>query len=178
MLVRVVNRVLCAVLALALLVAGLVVIIEIVLAGLQRGPWLVPHDRWWRWATTTAWSHRSARLLFAGLVLTGLVLLTLEVRRRHPSSLPLAPGPGGVASELDRRDVERWLAEWAGRVEGVTEAQAEVRNRVVRVRAGSVGGDTGAAQQRTRDTLARHLEELGLARPLAVKVDVRSKRVL
>lgn len=94
MLVRVINRALCAVLALALLVAGLVVISEIVLAGLNRGPWLVPHDRWWRWATTTAWSDRGARLLFAGLVLAGLVLLTLEAWRRRSSSLPLAPGPG------------------------------------------------------------------------------------
>ncbi len=177
MVLRLANRVLCAVLALLLLVGGLVVAAEIVLAGIGRGPWLVPYADWRRWAATTAWSERSARLVFAGLVLAGLALLMLELWRRRPSSLPLVPVAGGVAADIDRRDVERWLVDRVDRIEGVTQAQADVGAKVVRVRAGSVGGDIRAIEQRTRETLARDLEELALARPLQVKVDVQSRRV-
>lgn len=177
MVLRLANRVLCAALALLLLVGGLVVAAEILLAGVGRGPWLVPYDDWRRWAATTAWSDRSARLVFAGLVLAGLGLLVLELWRRRPAALPLTPGAGGMATDVDRRDVERWLVDRVDRIEGVTQAQAEVGAKVVRVRAGSVGGDVGAIEQRTRDALARDLEGLALARPLQVKVDVRPRRV-
>lgn len=173
---RLANRVLSAVLALSLLVAGLVVAAEIVLAGLQRDPWLLPHDRWRRWATTTMWSDRSARVLFVALVAAGLALLAVEWWRRRPSSVPMASGSGGVAVELDRRRMERWLADRLQRVEGVTQASTEVGARVVRVQAASVSADRGGVEQRIRDAVARHLEELALVRPLRVKVDVRSRR--
>lgn len=174
---RIANRVLCAVLALSLLVAGVVVAVEIVLAGLQRGPWLVPHDRWQRWALTTSWSDRSARVLFVALVAVGLGMLAVEWWRRRPSSLSLEATSGGVAADLDRRGVERWLADRVERVEGVTEAHAEVGARVLRVRAGSVGDDVSGVERRTREALGRHLEELALARPPRVKLDVRPRRV-
>lgn len=171
------NRVLCAVLALVLVVGGLLVAIEIVVAGLDRNPWLVPHDQWRRWATTTSWSDRDARLLFAGMVVVGLGLLFVELWRRRPSSLPLGPGPGGVASDLDRRGVERWLADRVGRVDGVAQAQANVGAKVVRVRAASVASDTSAVEQGARDMVQRSLEELALARPLRVKVEIHPNRV-
>lgn len=174
---RVANRILCAVLALALLAGGLVVAVEIVLAGLGRRPWLVPHDGWRNWATVTTWSARSARVLFAALVVVGLALLALELWRRRPPALPLASATGDVAAELDRRSMERWLADRVERVEGVSGAQAEAGAKVVHVRADSVGGDAGVVEQRVRDAVGRHLEELALARPLRVKVDVRSRRV-
>lgn len=174
---RPLNRVLCALLALLLLVGGLLVAVEILLAGLDRSPWLVPHDQWRDWATTTSWSQREARLLFVGLAVVGLALLLVELWRRRPSSMPLAAGPGGVASDLDRRGIERWLAERVRRVEGVSQAQAEVGARVVRVRAGSVGGDAAAVEQRIREMVRGSLEELALGRTLQAKVDVTSRRV-
>ncbi len=174
---RLANRVLCAGLALALLVGGLVVAAEILLAALRRGPWLVPHDRWQQWATTTTWSDRGARVLFLALLGAGLVLLTVEWWRRRPSSLALAPGGGEVTADLDRRGVERWLGDRVGRVEGLSEARAEVGSRVVRIRADSLDAEVGPVQQRTRDALGRHLEELALARSLRMKVDVRQRRV-
>ena len=62
---RVVNRVIAAVLALALLVGGLLVAVEIVVAGFDRRPWVLPHDRW----------YASARLRTSA----GLVSLRMSV---------------------------------------------------------------------------------------------------
>ncbi len=173
---RILDRVLSAVLALALLAGGVVVAVEILLAGVDRGPWVVPYDRWREWAATTAWSNGEARLLWIALLAAGLGLLVVALWRRRPASLPLAPGPAGVAAELDRRGTERWLGERAGRVEGVSQARARVRATAVRVRAESVTTDGAEVRRRAADTVARHLGELGLARPLRVKAEVRSRR--
>ncbi|CAN5669191.1 hypothetical protein BH20ACT1_BH20ACT1_12480 [soil metagenome] len=171
------NRVLATVLALALLVSGAVMAVEILLASVDRGPWLAPYDTWWEWATTTPWSHGDARLLFAVLAGIGLGLVVVELRRHRPVSLPMVPAASGVVAELDRRGVERWLADRAARVEGVSRAEAEVGTRAVHVRAASVASDSGGVEQRTRETVTRPLAELALARPLRVKVEVQSRRV-
>lgn len=171
------QRVMSALLALALMLGGLVVAAEIMVAGFGRQPWLVPHDRWWQWAATTGWSDPGARLVFAGLLVTGMVLVALAWWRRPPSSLALASGAGGVAAEVDRRDLERWLVERMARVDGVSQARIEVGTRTVRVSIVSVGGDGNGVERRTREAVERQLEALALARPLPVRVDTRSGRV-
>lgn len=169
---RIANRVLCAVLALSLVVGGLLAAAEVVLAGLGREPWLVPYERWERVLRTTPWSDGGVRLVLAGLVAAGVALLALEAVRRRPEELAMAPGPAAEAV-VDRRSAERWLAGRVHRVEGVVDASARLGRRTAVVRVGSVGRSTEGLEPRVREAVAGHLDELGLAKPLRVGVEVR-----
>lgn len=173
---RIANRVLSAALALSLVVGGLLVAAEVVVGVVGRGPWLVPYDRWERSARTTPWSDGDVRLLFAALVLAGAVLLVVEVARRRPEALTVRSGKGGVEAQLDRRGVERWLADKLERVDGVTEARARLGRKDVRVHVGTVERDTATTKQRVDEAIARHLGELELDQALPARVEVRSRR--
>lgn len=173
---RIANRVLSAALALCLLVGGLLVAAEVVAGVAGWGPWLVPYDRWERSARTTPWSDGSIRLLFAALVAAGLVLLVVQVGRRRPEALAVTGGKGDVEASLDRRGVERWLADKLERVEGVTDVRARVGRKDVRLRVGTVSPHTGATEQRVSEATERHLRELHAEPRLRPRVDVRGRR--
>lgn len=172
---RVVDRVLNAVLALALMAGGLVAAIEIILAGLGRSPWLVPHDRWAESLRTTLWSGTDVRPLFAGLIVAGALLVLLEGVRRRPQALALAAGPPGVVTELDRQGVERWLVRRIEGVEGVADAGARIKRRSAVVEATSVGRDTITVDRGVREVAAAALESLDLDRTPRVRVKVRAR---
>lgn len=173
---RIVDRVVSAVLGLALLVGGLLVAIEIVLAGLNRSPWLLAHDRWIALARTTAWSEPDLRLTFAGLVVAGALLLVVELARRRPQVLPLAAQGPGVVTVLDRREVERWLVERVERVDGVAGAGVRVGSRSALVEATSVGRVTGEVEVGVRQVASDSLESLHLDRATRLRVKVRPRK--
>lgn len=172
---RIFDRVLSAVLGLALLVGGLVTAIEIVLAGLGRSPWLLPHDRWAEMARTTAWSDTDVRPIAAGLIAAGVVLLVVEAARRRPEALTLAAGGSGVVSELERQGVERWMVERVERVEGVSAAGVRIGSRSVVVEATSVGRDIATVDRGVREAAAGGLESLRLDRTPRLRVKVRPR---
>jgi Family of unknown function (DUF6286) len=174
--VRIVNRIVSAVLALLLAVGGVLVAVEVVLASLDRDPWILPHDRWLRTARETAWSDRSAVLAFVLLVLVGLVLLVLELLRRRTPALTMAPHSDAVHADLDRRGVERWLASRLTGVEGVDAPRAKVGKSAVDVRAETPQGDAGEVEQRLQQAAQSALDELDLAAPLTARVKVQSRR--
>jgi len=173
--VRIFDRVLSAVLGLALMVGGLVTAIEIVLAGLGRSPWLLPHDRWAEIARTTTWSDTDVRPIAAGLIAAGVVLLVVEAARRRPEALTLAAGASGVVSELDRQGVERWMVQRVERVEGVSAAGVRIGSRSVVVEATSVGRDIATVDRGVREAAAGGLESLGLDRTPGLRVKVRPR---
>lgn len=173
---RIIDRVLSAVLGLALLVGGLLVAIEIVLAGLDRPPWLLAHDRWTASASTTPWSDPDLRLLFAALIVVGALLLVAEVARRRPELLPLAAQGPGVVTALDRREVERWLAERVERVEGVAGAGVRINTRSALVEAASVGRDTSKVDAGVRKVATDSLELLNLDHTTRLRVKVRPRK--
>ena len=173
---RAVDRILGAVLALALIVVGVVAAVEILVAGLGGSSWIVPHERWAESARTTRWSDADLRLAFAGLIAAGILLLVLQAVRRRPEALPLAAGGPDVASEVDRRGLEQWLAEQAEGVEGVAHARARVRARAAVVEAASVGRDTAPVEEGVRQVSASSLESLGLERMPRLRVKVRSSK--
>ena len=170
-----VNRAVCAVLALVATVAGVLVAAEILAAGVDRGPWLVPYDRWDRWARATSWSDGDVRLASAAMLLAGAAILLVQLVRRRPDALELAAGAGGVGARVDRRGAERWLAERAGEVDGVIAARARIGRKAATVHAGTLERDTGAVARRLQEVLEAHLAQLGLERPLRVKADVRGR---
>ena len=170
---RVANRVLAAVLALALLVGGVLVAVEIVVAAFGRDPWVVPHDRWYRSTLEHRWEDAATRWVCIGLVLAGLVLLGLQLARRRPAALPLAAG--AAPADLGRRSIERSLVRTASRVDGVDRAKVRVSADRANVSATTNRRRADEVRPRLATAVERRVRTLGLARAPEVRVQVQGR---
>ncbi|MDP8975689.1 MAG: alkaline shock response membrane anchor protein AmaP [Actinomycetota bacterium] len=172
---RVANRALAAAVALALLVGGLLVAAEIVVAGFGAEPWLLPHDQWYRSGVDNAWSSPASRWFFVALTAAGVALLALQVARRRPEALPLRPDQPAAAVEVSRRSLERSLERAAGRVDGVASAKARVSPSRAHLSAKTdslAGPDLEAG---VAEAARKQLRALGLPEP-QITVSVRNRR--
>ncbi len=170
---RVVNRIVAALVALATLVGGILVAVEIVVAGFGRRPWVVPYDRWYRSARLRSWESAPPRWIFIALVATGLLLLFLQLARGRPSTLPLTAG--GAPADLGRRSLERSLTRTATGVDGVSGAKVKVGAEQAEVAATTNRRQAGDLQSRLAAALDDRVKSLGLARPPAVRVKVSAR---
>jgi len=170
---RVANRVVASVLALALAVGGVLVAVEIVVAGFDRRPWVVPYDQWYRSARQRSWESSPARWTFIALILAGLVLLLLQVTRRRPATLALAAG--GAPADLGRRSLERSLARSASGVDGVAGARVKLDDGRADVSATTNRRQAGDIQSQVAGAVERRIQPLGLARRPTVRVKVRTR---
>lgn len=153
---RLLNRLAVLLVALALLVGGVLVVIEVFAVALHRPGLVVDHDGWYRTLTTTRLRDPWVR---TGIVTTGaLGLLTLigQLVRWKPQRLPIRLAEGW---HLQRRSVERHLAGTADSVPGVGGANAVVRRRGggwrTRIRAVGEASLGPAVEQTIRRELAR-----------------------
>lgn len=174
--VRTTNRIVSALLAVALVIGGILVAVEVVLSALDRDHWVLPHEDWARNARETVYTDRSARILFLLLALAGLALLLLELVRRRPPALRLTDRDGDVRADLDRRGIERWLATRLTDVEGVAGTKAKITRRAVEVKAQTPQRDVGDIQRRLEGAAQENLDQLGLAQPLRARAKVTSRR--
>jgi hypothetical protein len=169
------NRAVSALLALALLVGSLLVIAEVAAAALGRGPWLVPYPEWTEWMRSHSWNDWIVNTILAGLVLVGLLLLTLGLRRGKPATLPLRERTPGVDVRASRRSVERSVAAAASRTSGVTGADASVRRRRARIGVRAATRSDADLRQEVESAVKERLDSLGLARDLRTRVAVSGK---
>ena len=168
-----VNRALGALLALALFVAGALVLVELGALVLDAGPVTVPYERWLADLSASTWDERSTRLACIGLIAAGLLLLALQLLRQRPAEVAAAGG-GPVAARVARHDLEREVAtELRQVVDGVEKATVKLRRRGFDVHAEVIAGDP----QTLRDQLAVAARQAMTARGAdaggPVKVDVR-----
>lgn len=175
---RYVNRLLAALLALALAVVAVLLIIEIIAAGVGAQPAVVHWHRAWHWAQRTEWQQGSVRVGCILAALVGLILLTLQLKRRRPSRLRVASASTDTA--YTRRGVAASVRSAVGDVDGINKSSVTVRRRKVRVAATTAGLQsltadalrgpvTSAAQARLTEL------ELDPAPSLAVRVRTRSR---
>lgn len=169
----VVDRLLAAVLGLALLAGGLIVAVEIVVAGFERRPWVLPHDDWYRSARLHTWDSAPPRWIFIGLAAAGLLLLLVQLARRRPAALALAPGP--VPADVSRRSLERSFAREATSVDGIAAAKAKVGREKAAVVASSNRRRADDLEPVISQALDRRMAAIGLARPPAVRVKVQGR---
>jgi len=170
-----VTRVVCALLALALLLGSLLAIVEIVAAALERPPVLVPYPEWGNWLRTHSWNDSIVNAVLVGLVVLGLLLLLLAFRRGKPASLALRSGPEGVDVTASRRSVEKSLAAAAARTAGVVGASASVHRRTARVDARTVARSEPKIREDVESAVKGRLESLGLQRRMRTRVGLTVK---
>jgi Family of unknown function (DUF6286) len=172
---RIFGRLVAAFLALALLAGSVLVVLEILLAGLGRSPLVIPYDRWYVDALSTPWADAGLRLLLLAFILAGLLLLYLALASRRPLGLPLRKTGAPVDAQITRRSLEQSLARAAQDVDGVSGARVRLsatRAAVTATTNRRVPGDIG---DRVRAAVTDRLESLPLADRAQVSVNVRSR---
>src|SRR2546427_4617017 len=130
---RVANRVLALLFGLGVGATCLLGALEATAAFVDRGPVLVPYDRWIKWAQAFRWSSPQVASLSAAVAGVGLILLVMQLLPRRPLTLrTLLEGPN-VEVEVDRRALEHSLARAASGVDGVHKAGVKAGKTRVRV---------------------------------------------
>lgn len=170
-----VTRVVCALLALALLLGSLLAIVELVAAALDRAPALVPYPDWTSWLRTHSWDDRVVTGVLVGVVVLGLLLLLLALRRGKPASLALRSRSDGVDVTASRRSVEKSLVAAAARTTSVTGASAAVSRRTARVDARTMGVSEPGIREEVDSAVRERLDSLGLERRMRTRVRVTAK---
>ena len=163
-------------LALVLLLGGLLGAIEIVLALLERDPWLLPPD--WTDQFQETWESTTIRAILVVAVLVGLGLLVLALKRGRPAAFTLAShpdGPAAVTVTVSRRGMEHALAQVARESDGVASAQATVSRRRATIDATSSTRAPQDLQAGIETAVADQLTDLGLADTLSTRVRVTSR---
>lgn len=170
---RVTNRVLAVSLALATAAGGLLVAVEIVLAGIGRGSWVVPYNDWYDSARRNQWESSGPRWLFIGLCAVGLAVLALQAKKAAPRSVPLQTGRSDAG--VSRRTLEGALARTAGSIDGVATAKATVDRDRARIIV-DTNRQTGDLRPPVEQAVQDHLDRVSLARPPKVVVAVKRTR--
>lgn len=167
-----VNRALGAILALALVVAGAITLLEIGAVVVGSEPLVIAHDQWLATLSTSAWSERPARLTCIALIAAGLALLGLQLLRQRPAEVAAA-SEGPLPARVGRSDLEREVAAELGQVQGVAAAKVRLRRRGLDVQATVVAGDLPALRVQLASTARRSLTARGVDAGGPVKVDVQ-----
>jgi len=170
-----VTRVVAALLALVLLVGSLLAVVEIVAAALDQAPVMVPHSEWTSWLRTHSWNDWTVKAALGGLVVLGLLLMLLALRRGKPASLPLRSRTDGVDVTASRRSVEKSLAATAARTAGVTGASASVSRRTARVDARTVARSEPGIREEVEAAIRKRLDSIGTERRMRTRVVLSTK---
>lgn len=172
---RTVNRLIAAVLALGLIAAGLLIVVEIVLAALGLAPLVVPYESWLDSARRSSYGDRSVIAAALALLVLGLVLIALQLFRR-PLSYPLLPKHDGAEAEIERRSLEQVAARAAREVDGVQKVRCRATTSKLAVSATTGRDETIGLDGRIRAAVENRLLALQPSRNLSVSVKVQSPR--
>ncbi len=169
------NRLLGLVLGLALLAGGVIVAGEAVLGLLRRGAWLIDRTALDRALAELTWADPRVLPIAVALVVSGLVLLLIELKPRRPATLPLSWSTEHRRAIVERRGVEELLATTALADSDVSAARARVGRHRGRVKTRTAPGALDG-RDRIHESLTRELDRLGLNLKLKVRTMMRSAR--
>lgn len=175
---KVTNRVLAVLVALALLVISVLAIVEIVWVLALGGSThvLVPYQPTADYLAELTWDSITARAILAGLVIVGILLIAAELRRRKPGLLTLASSGGPVSTGADRRSLQKAAAAAATDVDGISSARARVSRRRIRISATAGLHDARGLQDQLTDHMRSWVDGLGLASPPTLSVQLAERR--
>lgn len=173
---RILNRLLAALLSLALIVAGVLVVLEVVVHRLGRRPAVVDWPHLYDWALRTPWQQGSVRVSCILLALLGLLLLVAELKPGRPSRL--AARSEATDAAYTRRGVAATVRSAVTDVDGISSASVSVGRRKVKVAATTAGLQpftAEALQEPAVSAAQQRLDALELRNPPALSVQVRTR---
>lgn len=172
---RLVQRVLSALLALALLVGGVIALIEIILADTNESTSLIDRQAWRQHGLDNMWTADSVRAVLYGGCAAAAILIIVALARPRPLVLAAQP-----ADDMDvvvrRRGLQASLGRAVRTVDGIGTAKVKFRRRTVRVKARARWNDTSGLPDAVTAAVTDRLAAFQLAAPPNVKVAVRAKK--
>jgi len=173
---RPVNRVIAAVLALLLTVAGFVAAIEIVLAAAGRHHSLVvPWHGWYDDAIARQWNDGAVRVVGVALTVVGLALVLLQLIPHPPRQLRMNAAQTGLTAEVDRRNLQKSMRRTTENLDGIAHSEVRIdRSRLV-VRARANRRDTTGLGQVVGEHADERLTTMDLEQTPTVGVAVAGK---
>jgi hypothetical protein len=180
---RLTNRVLAALLSLALIVVSVLLIAEVIADRTSHHPAVVHWRSAYNWAEHTTWNAGSIRVICGILIVAGLVLLIAELKPVRVSRLPADPSEAGadaIDTAYTRRGLAAAIRSAVTAVDGVRSTAVKVRRRKVRIAAVASAQDRAAAHSLhdpIADAARQRLTALKLRRTpaVAVRVSPRSR---
>jgi hypothetical protein len=180
---RLANRVLAALLNLALIVVSVLLIAEVIADRTSHHPAVVHWRSAYNWAEHTTWNAGSIRVICGILIVAGLVLLIAELKPARVSRLPADPSEAGadaIDTAYTRRGLAAAIRSAVTAVDGVRSTAVKVRRRKVRIAAVASAQDRAAARSLhdpIADAARQRLTALKLRRTpaVAVRVSPRSR---
>jgi hypothetical protein len=145
---RLVNRVLAALLSLVVACAGVILIVEVIADQTGQRPVIIDWHPAYNWAVRTTWISESIRVTAGILLALGVVLLLAELKPARVSRLAVRPSKAGAAdidTAYTRRGVAAAVRSAVTEVDGVGDASVKVTRRKVRVAATAAATDKAAA---------------------------------
>lgn len=176
---RVVERFLSLLLALAIVVGSVLLALEVGWAVAGKPPLLVPWRSAYTSGTSNAWDTAPARILAIALLVVGLLLLLAELKPRRTPRLKMTSSDPIVDAAITRRSLRSTLLNGARQVDGVSGAKAKVSKRKATVSATSRLGSADTAKSLTgelEDALRARLDALQLAKPPKLRARVAPRR--
>lgn len=169
---RILLRVLSPLLGLAVAALGLLVALEVTWAWVRPAdaPLVLPWPAWQATLQGWTWTTTPVRLLAAGLVVAGLLLLVLALRAGRREVRLTDPGPG-ITVTTSPRSLARLVGHRVRGLDDVASASVTATPRKVSVRAAS-RQPAETATSRITDVVRTLLSELPLARTPQVSVVV------
>ncbi|WP_375482038.1 DUF6286 domain-containing protein [uncultured Jatrophihabitans sp.] len=165
---RLLNRALAALLALALIVVGVLLIIEVIADRTVKHPAVTKWHRVYHWAQHTSWTQGSLRVGLIVVAAVGVILLLAEIKRTRVTRFRIASDDahGPLDAAYTRRGVADAVRTAVLDVDGVRGAKVAVTRRKVTVRAATAARDSAAAaelEQPAQDAAQQQLDALELA---------------
>jgi hypothetical protein len=143
---RLVNRFLAALLSVALIALAVLIVIEVVANRTTHEYAAVRWHSAYEWMNRTIWQAGSVRAASIVLLVVGLGLLVLELKRPRPRRLQIAANKN-IDAAYTRRGVVATLRSSVTDVDGITSAAVKLSRRRARVRAVASAQDAKVAAQ-------------------------------
>lgn len=175
---RILNRPLAFLLAVALLAASVILIIEVVAVLVHARPVVLDWHTWYRWAERTEWKRGVIRVWAVVLIVLGLLLLALQLKRRRPSRLAITADNESTDAAMTRRGLRDAARNAATSVDGVSSAAVTVTRRKLTINAAAAAHDRSAANALTdpvTQAVQTSLGSLQLRTPPNVSVRMRTR---
>ena len=175
---RLINRVLAALLSLALIAVSLLLIIEVIVDRASHRTVIVNWHAAYHWAERNTWTAGSIRVICGLLILAGLVLLIAELKPARVSRLAADPAEAGaeaIDTAYTRRGLAAAIKTAVTAVDGVRSSVVTVKRRKVLVAAKASAQDRAAAQSLCdpiTDAVRQRLAALKLRHTPSVSVRV------
>jgi Family of unknown function (DUF6286) len=175
---RLLNRPLAFILAVALAAASIIVIIEVIGFAAHTSPVVVHWPTWYHWARKTRWDTLGIRVWSAILIAVGVLVLALELKPRRVTRLPLRSSDQATDAALTRSGLAGTLRAAATSIDGITSASVTVRRHraLVTARSAARGHATaGTLKDPVAQAVRSRLDDLNLLHPPRLKVRIISR---